>query len=243
MDGATLLLVGLGALGTSTLTAVLGFGGGIVLLAGLLLVVEPVVAIPLHAAIQVTSNGTRTLVRRHDVDWPLVGRSSLLLLPAGALTVPLAAAAPEAALQAAIAVAVLAATWVPERSRRTLAAPGPGGWVAVGAVIGALNPLVGATGPLVAPLYRAAARTRQAFVGTFAASQLTGHLAKLVLFGLAGLAPTEHLPTVAVGVAGVVIGTHVGSRLLDRLSEERFRGLYLVAITVVAASLLADAAL
>lgn len=237
------LLVGLGAVATSALTAMLGFGGGVVLLALLLLVVEPVVAIPLHAAIQVVSNGTRTAIRRRDVDWPIVGRASVLLLPAGALALPLALAAPDRALQALIAVTVLAATWLPERRGRALRAPSPRAWVGVGAVTGFLNPLVGATGPLVAPLYRAAGRTRQAFVGTFAASQVTGHLAKIALFGAAGLAPTRYLAPAAAGAVGVVVGTHLGSRWLDRLSEERFRTLYLVAITAVAAHLLLDAAL
>lgn len=241
MDVGTLLLVGLGAVATSALTAVLGFGGGIVLLAVLLLFLDPLVAIPLHAAIQICSNGTRTVIRRRDVEWGIVARSSLLLLPAGALTVRLATAAPEDGLQAAIAVTVLAATWIPETAKRPLPAPGPAGWVAVGGVLGALNPLVGATGPLVAPLYRAASRTRQAFVGTFAASQVAGHAAKLAVFGAAGLAPTDHVPAAAVGIAGVVVGTQLGSRVLDRLSEARFRRLYLVAITVVALHLLVDA--
>lgn len=242
MDATTVLLIGLGALATSALTAVLGFGGGIVLLAGLLLVVEPIVAIPLHAAIQVVSNGTRTIIRRRDVDWAIVARTSLLLLPAGALTIPLARAAPAAVLQALIAVTVLAATWIPERTERALPVPTGAGWIAVGGVLGALNPLVGATGPLVAPMFRAASRTRQAFVGTFAGSQVAGHLAKIVLFGAAGLAPTGHLPAAAAGVAGVVVGTHLGSRVLDRMSERRFTSLYLWAITAVAAYLLVDAA-
>ena len=94
MDLGTALLIGLGALGTSALTAVLGFGGGVVLLALLLLFVDPVVAIPLHAAIQVVSNGTRTVIRRHDVDWAIAARFSLLVLPAGALLIPLVTVAP-----------------------------------------------------------------------------------------------------------------------------------------------------
>ncbi len=236
-----MLLVGLGALGTSALTAMVGFGGGLVLLALLLLFVDPLVAIPLQAAIQVASNGTRVVIRRHDVDWRVVGLTSLLLLPAGALTVPLARAAPEGVLQAVIAVVVLLGTWVPERTDIEVPAPSPAGWVAVGGATGALSPLVGATGPLFAPLFRAAATTRQRFVGTFAGTQVAAHLAKLALFGVAGLAPTEHLPAVVAGIAGVVVGTHLGSRVLDRMSETRFRTLYLGAITVVAAYLLVDA--
>src|SRR5688572_4951763 len=94
-----------------------------VLLAILLFFVDPLVAIPLHAAIQVVSNGTRTIIRRHDVDWSITVRASVLLLPAGALAMPLVVRAPAALLQGAIAVTVLLATWVPERTRFDLPAP------------------------------------------------------------------------------------------------------------------------
>lgn len=237
----TALLVGACALATSALTAVLGFGGGIVLLAVLVAFVDPLVAIALHAAIQLVSNGTRTIVRRRDVDWSVVWRTSLLLLPAGALTLPLARQAPEAALQALIAVAVLAATWLPEWFSRPIRPLGSGGWIGLGAVVGALNPVVGATGPLIAPFFRAGTRDRLGFVGTFAASQVFGHLAKLVLFGVVGLLPASQAPAAAAGIAGVIVGTWLGSRVLDRMPERRFDRLYLVAITVVAAWLLFDA--
>lgn len=241
MDVGSVIGVGVAAFCTSMLTAIVGFGGGIVLLAVLLVAVEPTVAIPLHAAVQVTSNGTRTWIRWRDVDWSITWRSSLLLLPAGALAMPLVVAAPERVLQGLIAVVVLAATWVPERTASDLPAPSPRGWIGAGAVAGFLNPLVGATGPLFAPFFRAATRTRLAFVGTFAASQVSGHAAKLLLFGVAGLAPTDHLPEVAAGIVGVVAGTAVGSRILDRMSEVRFRTLYLAAITLVGLYLLVDA--
>lgn len=236
-----MLLVGMGAFVTSMLTAVLGFGGGMVLLALLLLVVDPLVAIPLHAAIQVVSNGTRTIIRRQDVDWSITLPASLLLLPAGALAIPLVVRAPEALLQALIAITVIAATWVPERTGTTLPAPSRLGWVGIGGLMGALNVVVGATGPLQAPLYRAATATRVAFVGTFAATQVAGHAAKIALFGVAGFAPTRYAGAAAVGIVGVVAGTHIGSRLLDRMPEERFRSLYLVAITAVSLYLLIDA--
>ena len=242
MDPAIVVLIGLAALATSALTAVLGFGGGVVLLALLLLVVDPLVAIPLHAGIQVVSNGTRTLIRRTDVDWSIVAPFSLLFLPAGALVIPLVTRAPQAALQVAIAVTVLVATWLPERSGSTIPAPSRGAWVGAGAVIGGLNVAVGATGPLQAPLLRAGTTSRMAFVGTFAAIQTIGHLVKIMLFGLAGFAPTSYLAATAVGIAGVVAGTHLGSRALDRMPEARFGRLYLVAISAVCLYLLADAA-
>jgi uncharacterized protein len=241
VDPWTVVLVGVGALVTSALTAILGFGGGMVLLALLLLWVDPLIAIPLQSAIQVVSNGTRTVIRRRDVEWPIALRASALLLPAGALAMPLVVRAPSALLQAGIALTVLLATWIPERTGAELPAPSPRGWLGVGAAIGALNVVVGATGPLQAPLFRAATSSRLGFVGTFAASQVAGHAAKIALFGVAGFAPTRYAAAAVVGIVGVIVGTHLGSRVLDRMPEERFRSLYLAAITAVGIYLLVDA--
>lgn len=241
MGVETVLLVGIVAFLTSALTAILGFGGGIVLLAVLVAFVDPLVAIPLHAAIQVVSNGTRTIVRRRDVDWSIVWRFSLLLLPAGALTLSIARDAPAAALQVAIAIGILTATWLPHWFDRPLPPPRPAGWIGLGGVAGALNPVVGATGAMVAPFFRSATRDRLGFVGTFAASQVAGHAAKLVLFGSLGLLPASQVPAAVAGIVGVVVGTWLGSRILDRMPERRFERIYLVAITAVAVWLVADA--
>lgn len=243
MGVETIVIVGVLAALTSAITAILGFGGGIIMIAVLLMVVEPIVAIPLHAAIQVASNGSRAVVRRKDVDWRIVGWSSLLLLPAGALTLPLVRSAPEHVLQIAIALAVLAATWLPRQLDRPMRPPSRAGWVGLGGVFGALNPVVGATGPLAAPFLRAGTTDRMGFVGTFAVSQTIGHLVKIVLFAAVGLLPFAQAPLAAVGIAGVVVGTWVGSRILDRMSEHRFDRLYLLAITAVCLWLLVDALL
>jgi uncharacterized protein len=243
MSPLEVLLVAVAAVLTSTLTAVVGFGGGIVLLAVLLIFVEPTIAIPLQAAIQLVSNGTRAIIRREDVEWHITWPASALLLPAGALAIPLVVRTPTATLQALIAAAVLAATWVPERTSVEVPALSTRGWFAMSAVIGALNVIVGATGPLQAPFLRAATSTRLAFVGTFATVQVAGHLCKIVLFGIAGFAIGDYLGAAMAGILGVIAGTNLGSRLLDRMPEAVFRRLYLVAITLVCVYLLAEAAL
>jgi uncharacterized membrane protein YfcA len=243
MSPIEVLLVAVAAVLTSTLTAMVGFGGGVVLLALLLVFVEPTVAIPLQAAIQVVSNGTRAAIRRDDIEWRITWPAAALMLPAGALAIPLVVRTPEAALQAIIAVAVLVATWVPERTSLDVPALSTRGWLGFGAVTGALNVVVGATGPLQAPFLRAATSDRLGFVGTFATVQVAGHLCKIVLFGIAGFAIGDYWGAAIAGIAGVVVGTNLGSRVLDRMPEAVFRRVYLVAITLVGIYLLDDAAL
>jgi uncharacterized membrane protein YfcA len=75
-------------------------------------------------------------------------------------------------------------------------------------------------------------------VGTKAACQAIGHAVKIGLFGAAGFAFAEHAPLLALGSLCAIAGTWVGSRLLDRLSEEGFLWLYRSVLTALALRLL-----
>jgi uncharacterized membrane protein YfcA len=97
---------------------------------------------------------------------------------------------------------------------------------------------IGATGPLIAPFFLNLGLSRQALVGTKAACQTAGHLAKLLVFGFAGFAFLPYAaPLTLLGVA-VVAGTWAGSRLLDRVSETVFVRLYQTVLTLIALRLL-----
>jgi uncharacterized membrane protein YfcA len=98
---------------------------------------------------------------------------------------------------------------------------------------------VGATGPLIAPFFLNLGLDRRALVGTKAACMSVGHLVKIAWFGVAGFAFGSHLVLLVAAGACVVAGTWVGSRILERVSERFFRGLYMVVLTVIALRLLA----
>lgn len=241
MEAVDLAVLGLAALLTSALTAVAGLGGGIVLIAVLLLYLEPLVAIPVHAAIQLASNASRTVIQRRFVDWGVVARFCALLVPGSWLGLQLVEAIPPDLGRAAIGVFVLLATWWPRalmlglhpdrvHPRRR--------FVPAGAVTGFLGSTFGAAGPFLGPFFRDLPLPRQGVVGTFAACQSIGHTVKLVLFGLAGFAFVQHAPLLAVTVVLVVVGTALGSRLLERLPEAAFRQVYRVVLTLVALRLI-----
>lgn len=230
------VLAGL-AFATSLLTATVGLGGGIVLLTVMLLWFDPLVAIPLHGAVQLVANSSRTYIQRRYVDWGILGRFAVLLVPAGVAGLVLAQRLPAGGVKLAIGVFVLVATWAPRllllgfhpdvlHPRRR--------FYALGAVIGFLNVTIGATGPLQGPFYLDLGLPRQGVVGNFAACQTTGHLVKIVLFGFAGFAFASYAwPLLALGLS-VIAGTWVGSQLLERVDERAFTWLYRGVLTVVA---------
>lgn len=241
MDFADLVLLWGAAFATSVLSAIVGMAGGITLLAVMLLFLPPLVAIPLHGVIQLCSNGTRALHWRRHLNWNIVGAGALLLLPMGLLGVMLAQALPEAGVRAAIGTFVLLATWAPgalllgahpERARPRRR------FLLLGGVCGFLNVTIGATGPLIAPFFLNLGLSRKALVGTKAAFQSCGHLAKIIIYGGVGFAFDEHLPLLAGSLLAVVAGTWVGSRILARTSERFFVWLYKAVLTVIALRLL-----
>jgi uncharacterized membrane protein YfcA len=241
LDATTIALLCATSLLTAGVSAVLGMAGGIMLLAVMLLFLDPAVAIPVHAIVQLTSNSSRAVVHareiRGDLLWPFV----VLLLPAGLLTLPLAQHLPADALRLAIGCFVIVATWrrrwlllgfdlerVPLRPRFAL----------VGAGSGALGPLVGATGPFIAPFFLGIGLTRFQLIGTKAACQASGHVAKVILFGFAGFGFVEFGPLLLGMAVATIAGTFLGTRLLHRLDDARFTQLYKLALTAVAARLI-----
>lgn len=234
------------AFATSILSAIVGMAGGITLLTVMLLYLEPLVAIPIHGVVQLVSNGSRAIVQRRHVEAGIALRYGVLLLPMGFAGLWLARQLSPDLTRLVIGVFVLLATWAPawlllgshpdqiDRNRR---------FFLLGGVVGFLNVTLGATGPLIAPFFLNLGLTRQALVGTKAACQLLGHLAKVVIFGVVGFAYAEWLIPLALLCIAVVIGTWLGSRLLERVSEKAFVRLYKTVLTLIALRLIASVAI
>jgi uncharacterized membrane protein YfcA len=222
---------------TATLSAIIGMAGGITLLSVMLLYFEPLVAIPLHGVIQLVSNSSRSIAQRKHIDWSILWRFSALLVPMGFLGLAVAESLPPTVARALIGLFVLLATWRPswlligthpERSdihRR---------FIALGAVVGVINFTVGAAGPLIAPFFLRIGLTRQALIGTKAACQTVGHLAKIAIFGVAGFAFANYAVELALLSLCVIAGTWIGSQLLESVSETWFIRLYKTVLTLIA---------
>ena len=226
------------ALATSALSAVVGMAGGITLLAIMLLFLDPLVAIPLLAVVQLVSNGSRALVHRENIQWSILWPYLLPLLPLGWLSLGLAERIPPDMARMLIGAFVLVATWRPtwillgthpERSRSAGLR-----FFGLGTVVGVLNVTLGATGPLIAPFFLNIGLSRFAIIGTKAACQMGSHIAKIVVFGIAGFAYGDWLGLLVLLCGCVMLGTLAGTRLLGRVDELWFQRLYKGVLTLIA---------
>jgi len=220
---------------TSVVSGVMGMAGGMLLLAVMLLRLEPAVAIPVHGIVQLVSNGSRAFFLRRQVRWHAVWRFAWPLLPGGALGMWLLAYVPPSGSRIAIGSFVLAATWLEsffsiakgESALRVL----PVG----GALVGFFSPLVGATGPLLGPFILALELGSQSTIATMASCQIFQHASKVLLFGARGFNPLAYALPCAVLCACAIVGSAIGTRLLDQIPERQFKTLVRLVLTALAA--------
>ena len=261
-----LITLAVAALATSALSAVLGMGGGALLLAVMLTALPWAEVIPLHAVVQLASNGTRVLAYLPQVSWPVVTRFAAGLLPGGllgALLIGELARSPGADpwLKLLVGTWILVMLVIPEPARSPRDAddgePRDGDanddtndnplqvghwwdWPALGFVAGSCALAVGAVGPLIAPLFLRRPMTRQQVVATKAVCQSLLHLVKLPVFiALWNFDYGRSALLLAVLVACVVPGTLIGRRLLARhVSEALFRRMYRLALLLAGSKVL-----
>ena len=244
LDPAALLPAGLDplvALGlvvlsffTSALTATFGLGGGSLMIAAMVLVLPPLVAVPVHGFVQLGSNAGRALLMRKDIQWRFAGFFVLGSIPGAFFGGQVALWLPERVMTAAIAAIILWMVWAPQPEVR---ARGRVLTVAAGFATAALGMVTGVAGPLVAVFLRVLPHRRQ-IIATHASLMTAQNALKVVAFTTLGFAFGSYLPLVAAMIASGFAGTAVGGRLLSNMPEAAFRTGFRVLLTLIAMSLL-----
>lgn len=236
LTGWQVVLLVVTAAFTSYLTASVGIGGGVFLLAVLSLVMPLAAIIPVHGLVQLGSNANRALMLWREISW----RCVLFFLPGALLGALLAALflvqLPLPVLQLAIASFILYLVWGPKLPKLML---GDWGTMIAGGVTTFLSHFVGATGPLVAAFIKQKhADQRQVSVSTFAATMVLQHGPKAVVYGAAGFMFKEWLLLVLLMIAAGALGTKLGLLQLAKLTDRRFTLLFNGVLTLLCLRLL-----
>lgn len=235
---ATVLLLGASLL-TSALSAAVGIGGGVLLLALMANAMPVAVLLPVHGLIQTGSNaGRAVLLARHAALGLLLpfAAGALAGVAAGALLVT---DLPEELLRLGIGVFVVwtAVAHLPSLGRGSRAVLAAGGF---GSTL--LTMFVGATGPFVLALYRQTGLARLSLVGTTAVAMTLQHGLKVLAFAALGFSFAAWLPFVVAMIAAGFAGTWLGTRILARLPERVFRRALAIVLAALGLQLIARAA-
>lgn len=231
----------LAAFVTATVSGVLGMAGGLLLMGALLLVLPVATAFVVHGLLQLVSNGWRAFLQRRHLHWRIVGWYAVGAVLAAA-AVALVAYSPSRPLTYLLLGLVPGLVWLP-KSWLALDAARPPHAVAAGFLVTTLNLVAGVAGPLLDVFFVRTTMGRHGVVATKAGTQVLSHAAKVVVYG-GLLAEGGGVPyaVVLVAVPLSMLGTAVGGRILDRMTEESFSSVTRWVVTGIGAVYLAQAA-
>ena len=217
----TLAVASAAAFVLAMVSAVAGFGGGVLLLPVFTALFGLRVAVPMLTLTQLTSNVSRVWLNRHEIRWRLVGWFAAGAVPLAVVGGLLLAHAPLTALKRGLGVFLIAVVlW--RHLRPTPRRPSDPAFVAVGAASGLGSALLGSVGPLTAPFFLAYGLTRAAYIGTEAASAVTMHLSKIAAYGAGDLLTRQVLLYGVALTPATLAGTWVGKRIVGRISDRVF---------------------
>ena len=230
----TLLLI-FSAAGTSFITAAMGIGGGVMLLAILASVLPPAALIPVHGLVQLGSNGNRAFMTRQHIDWSMVKSFTVGALVGAFVASFVVIQLPLFLIQLCVALFILYLVWGPKPQKHQISDKGQ---IAAGAGTTFISMFVGATGPLVAGFIHRQSYDKHKTTATFAACMSFQHLLKMLVFSLVGFAFWQWLPLVILMIAGGMFGTWLGLKMLNHIPAEHFKLIFKAVITILAMRLL-----
>lgn len=221
---------------TSAITASIGIGGGVLLLAVMAIIMPATAIIPVHGMVQLGSNfGRASMLLRHinlrTIAWFAPG--ALLGAWLGSLFL---VDLPLAFIQLCIAGFILLLCWGPAIPA---IATGPAGTLIAATVTTFISLFVGATGPLVAAFVKRQQQgERFTTVATFATAMCLQHAPKAMIYGAAGFVFADWLGLILLMVVAGALGTWIGLQLLRRLSNNRFTLVFNLLLTLLALRLI-----
>jgi hypothetical protein len=217
----TVLLASAAAFALALLSAVAGFGGGVLLLPVFTVLFGLRAAVPMLTLTQLSSNGSRAWLNRRELRWSLIGWFALGAVPCAVAGGLLLAHAPLAPLTRVLGIFLIGVViW--RRVRRDPRPPAEPAFAAVGAASGLGSALRGSVGPLTAPFFLALGLTRAAYIGTEAASALTLHLTTIATYGAGDLLTAHVLLYGAALTPATLLGAWSGKKIVGHLSDHLF---------------------
>ena len=146
---------------------------------------------------------------------------------------------PTSALQGILAVFILIVTWLPRLGR---IGAERGRFLVLGFVATFVGVFVSATGTIVAPIVASAAPDRRNHAATLGALMTFVHIAKMAAFGVIGFSIWNYAWLMAAMIITGAAGNWVGEVALEKISEQRFRLILQLVLTLLCLNLLWTAA-
>lgn len=216
---------------TSMMTAAVGIGGGVLLLAIMAQILPVQALIPVHGLVQLGSNGNRAYMTRQHIDWKMSRLFILGAIVGAVISVWIVIQLPLDVIRLSVAFFILFLIWGPKPTAVTLSNVK---LVIAGGVTTIISAFVGATGPLVAAFVHRQNMDKLPTVATFAACMSFQHMLKAMVFLTVGFAFQDWFFVIVLMIISGAVGTWVGLHLLKSLPADLFKQLFSWVVTALA---------
>lgn len=214
------LWLSLCAFATAVLSGVFGMAGGILLMGVYAALLPVAAAMVLHGATQLFANALRALILRRDIYWRALGFYGAGALATFFTLLHVRYVPNQLVVFLGIGLTPFVARLLPSR---WLDFEQPHAALVTGIQVTALNLTAGAAGPLLDVAFVDTRLNKNQVVATKAISQVFSHTLKLAYFAPL-MSGREVAPSALGGILlATVLGTLTGTRILARLSDQRFK--------------------
>ncbi len=245
MSSVSALVILATVLVTAFISGIFGMAGGLILMGVLAAMLPVATAMVVHGAVQMVSNGYRAFLWRKFINWSVFGRYALGAV-AGFLVLLVIAWRPEARAVYLFLAATAMLVWLPKTWIR-LDILKRGQAELAGFAVQALNTLGGVAGPLLDIFFVTTDMDRRTIVATKSVTQVLAHLVKIIFWSVpviaaagAGAFPPVWFFALAVPLS--MLGTTLGGKLLERMSDVDFKRAMKWLVTAIGAAMLLKAA-
>tara|TARA_B000000437_G_scaffold68027_1_gene49500 strand:+ start:17 stop:775 length:759 start_codon:yes stop_codon:yes gene_type:complete len=235
---------------TSSISAVLGMGGGIILLGIMSIIIpEGYMVIALHGVIQLISNSTRTFVFRNHIKKNIINKFTIgaligvfisiliILFITQYYNVNSADEIKVDFLKPIIGIFILWHLFFKKRIKKQNRKKKS--FIYVGLIGGISSIFIGAIGPLIAPFFLKSELTKENIIANKAACQTITHLTKFPLFiYFFNVNYINELNTLFPLILAVYIGTNFGKKILHFIPEELFKKIFKYTLLIIALRLI-----
>lgn len=232
-------LILLTALVTATISGIFGMAGGLIFMGVIASFMGVAEAMVVHGAVQGVSNAYRAYLLKGHVRWDIFLRICMGAVPALALLVLLRYVPSKGMLFLVLGLLPIL-LWLP-KNWISLDAQKPAHAVFLGFCVTGLNLVAGVAGPALDMFFVKTKMPRHEIVATKAIIMFASHLMKIFYFGIPMLMAANlsgqqtNMPPRWFFVAAVpfiMLGTFIGTRILNRMSNVGFRNYtkYLVSV-------------
>ena len=243
-----ILILVISAFITSAISAVIGMGGGIILL-GIMAIVLPngYLVIALHGIIQLISNSTRTFIFKNHIKKELIKQFSfgalfgailsglIIFLLINFYEVQSAKDIKFDFLKPLIGLFIIWYLFFKKNNKEIISKS----FVKVGVISGLASVFIGATGPLIAPFFLKSKLTKQNIIANKAACQMVTHCTKIPLFMFFfDVNYFNEYKLLIPLMFSVLIGTKFGKYLLAMIPEKLFKKIFKLTLFIISIKLI-----